>query len=157
MTELEQYHYDQAREWLEHVRRLKVACDRAQAMVEVMERIADSVGAIDYSREKVSGSPSVQGIEDAVMRLEEMRREFAANRAAYGAEAVDAANRLGGMEDPAESLALLLHYCDGMEWAEVARRMCYSEARIYEIRKAGVLHAYEVMPLEWRDPMPPAV
>lgn len=157
MSEWDRYRHDQARAWLEHVRGLKVACDRSLAMVEVMERIADAVGGIDYSRERVGGSPSQRPIEEAVMRLDEQRAQWEANRAAYGAEAVDASNRIARLEDKSEVLALTLHYCDGMEWRDVAARMGYSEQRIYQIRESGVTHCYDVMPHGWRDPAHPAV
>lgn len=156
MDELERYRHDQARAWLEHVRALRVAVSRSQAMVEVMERIADAVGGVDYSRERVDGGAGARPIEEAIMRLEDQRAQWAANRAAYGAEAVDASNRIAALADPNEVLALTLHYLDGETWEQVAYRMGYSEQRIYQIRESGVVHCWEVMPLEWRDRVPRA-
>lgn len=157
MDEAEQYHYEQAQAWLEHVRGLKLAEERAARMVELMESIAEGVKGLDYAREHVSGGQAVDRMAEAVSRLDEMRIQFGANSVAYREEAQDAVARLCKLEDTDERDALCHHYCGGTEWADVARMMHYSEARIYQIRQAGVLHAYEVMPIKWRDPHHQAV
>ena len=146
--------YQQARAWLEHVRGLKVAEERAARLMELMEGIAEGAKGIDYTREKVSGSQAKGMLEESIARIEEQRASFEASSVAYRAEANAAMDRLSSLDDPDEYEALAHHYCGGLEWSEVASLMHFSEARIYEIRRAGVLHAYDVMPDEWREQAP---
>lgn len=156
VDEFEKYRYEQARAWLDHVKGLQRACEHSGDLIRVFERIADAVKGIDYTSEHVSGTPTARGIEDALARLDDLRTQYEADRTEYGAEAADAASRLSGLVDKDECRALIKHYCDGQEWADVARDMHFSEARIYEIRRSGVLAAYGVMPPEWRDRIPRA-
>lgn len=153
MNEIEQYRYEQAKEWLEHVARLKHAADAARDMMEMFWAIAENVKAIDYSREHVSGSPEMKRLEDSIAKVEDAAAQWAANQSAFVHEAVDAAERISRLDDAVERRALLLHYVDGKTWEHVCVQMDYSWQRMMEIRKSAVLHVYEFVPTQWRDPV----
>ena len=149
MTELEQYHYEQAKRWLEHVAKLKFALTSSEAMVDMFN--AYHLKAIDYRNEYVTGGSNDSRLEEVIHNLDEAKKQWEANLVAFQAEAVDAAKRVAQLEDPAESCALMLHYVDGKPWEHVCIQMNYSYDGIMDLRKRAVLHTYEHMPLEWRD------
>lgn len=151
MDELQTYHYDQARAWLEHIAKLKHAVTSSRNMVDMFEAFADQARGIDPTREQVSGGQYVDRLAETVIKLDEARAQWAANLQAYTDEAADAAERIKCLEDAAERSALLLHYVDGKTWERVCVQMDYSYDGIMDVRKRAVLHMYEHMPLEWRD------
>ena len=149
MTELEQYHYEQAKRWLEHVAKLKFALTSSEAMVEMFN--AYHLKAIDYRNEYVTGSANEDRLEEVIDNLDKAKKQWEANLVSYSEQAVDAAARIDKLEDKSESCALTLHYVDGKEWVHVCIQMNYSYDGIMDLRKRAVTHVYEFMPLEWRD------
>ena len=155
--EIERYRYMQAREWLEHVRHLGIEADRIQGLVEAERASLDGVRGIDYTIEHVSGTRDLPDVANLVDSLFAHIQEYMASLAAYTDERHRAARALDALADPNERQALTRHYLMGETWREVAENMGYSKQRILAIRKQGVVHAYDVMPLDWRDPLPSAV
>lgn len=156
MEEIEQYHYEQARAWLEHVARLKHAVDASRDTRDLFEALLDSATGIDYSREHVSGGEYKDRIVETIAKLDEARAQWAANLASYTDEAVDASKRINRLEDAAERRALIAHYVDGKTWERICIMMDYSYENIMLIRRRGVLNMYEFMPMEWKDRIPNA-
>lgn len=157
MDEWQQYCYDQAKAWLEHISKLKYAERASKNMVELYTSLLDSANGIDYTREHVSGGQYTDRVADVIVKLDEAKLEWEANLVAYTNEAIDAAQRIEQLEDKAEMQALLLHYVDGKTWEKVCVQMDYSYENIMLIRRRGVLNMYDLMPLDWRDPRPSAV
>lgn len=153
MDEIEQYRYEQARAWLEHVAKLKHAVGASRDMLEMFEGLAEQARAIDYSRVRVSGGQQADRMAEAVARLDEAHMQWAANLAAYTDEATDAAARIDRLEDKTEARALLAHYVDGRPWERVCIMLDYSYDGIMHVRQRAVLHMYDHMPTEWRDPV----
>ena len=157
MTELEQYHYDQAKTWLERIANLKYAVSASRNMVELFTGLADGARGLDPTSEKVSGGQAVDRLADTIVKLDEARTHWEANLAAYTDEATDAARRISQLEDAAERAALLLHYVDGKTWERVCVQLDYSYDGIMDVRKRAVLHVYDFMPTQWRDPRHSAI
>lgn len=158
MDEWDRHRHETAKAWLDHVRGLGRDVQRARDMRDRFEALADGARGIDYTREKVGGGQWADRLAEALCRLEEAQAEWAANLAAYAAEAEDAARRIGMLEDPAERAVLSAYYVDGAAtWDEVARGMGYSVQRVYQVRESATVEAYEVLPPGWRDPRHPAV
>lgn len=126
-------------------------------MRELFEGILENIRGIDYTNERVANSAEVHQLEEAICRVEDAVIQWAANQAAFVEEATDAATRISHLEHAVERRALLLHYLDGRTWEYICELMDYSWQRMMEIRKAAVLHMYDLMPTEWRDPRHPAL
>ncbi|MBQ9021647.1 MAG: hypothetical protein IJ113_06495 [Eggerthellaceae bacterium] len=157
MDEWQQYQYEQAKRWLEHIAKLKHAVSASRNMMDLFENLLDSAKGIDYTVEHVSGGQYSDRIAETIIKLDEARSSWAANVVAYADEATDAAMRIKQLEDATEMQALLLHYVDGITWERVCVQMDYSWDGIMSLRKRAVTHAYDIMPLEWRDPLEPAI
>lgn len=151
MDELEAYHYEQAKRWLEHVAKLKYALSSSRDMLEMFGALADQARGIDPTMENVTGGGHTDRLADAITKLDEARAQWQANLSAYAYEADDASRRIECLEDAAERSALLLHYVHGKPWERVCVQMDYSYDGIMDVRRRAVLHVYQYMPLEWRD------
>ena len=152
MTELEQYHYEQAKRWLEHVRGLAYAADAARRAVEYERSRLENMRSADYAHERVSGSAIPLDQEEIIDRIRENIKHFCANEAAWTEQRRDAYDRLNNLSSRPEAKALQLRYCMNNSWAFVCGAMNYTESGIMKLRKQATLHAYDVMPLDWRDP-----
>ena len=155
--EYDRYRYEQARAWLEHVRRLGIEADRIQGLVEAERASLDGVRGIDYTRERVSGTPMPPDIADLVDSLFEHIREYTASLSAYTDERMKAARALDGLEDARERQVLTGYYLMGRTWDEVRANLGYSWQGIMTLRRRAIVSAYSVVPVEWRDPQHPAL
>ena len=149
MDEWQQYCYEQAKAWLEHIAKLKYAVMSSEDMVEMFS--AYHLKALDYQKEYVSGSKENR-LEEVIDNLEKAKRQWEANLVAFQEESTRAAEIIKQLEDETESCALLLHYVDTKTWEQVCVIMNYSYDGIMDLRKRAVLHVYDLLPLEWRDP-----
>ena len=154
--EYDRYRYEKAREWLEHVRDLGVEANRIQGLVESERAMLDGVRGIDYTVEHVSGTRDVPDLADLVDRLFAHIREYTASLSAYTDERMKAARALDGLDNAKERQVLTMYYLLGRTWGEAADEMDYSVQRVMQIRKDAVLHAFDIMPHAWRDPVHPA-
>jgi hypothetical protein len=154
----EDYRRAQAGAWLEGCRSAihyeRTLREQADAQLEA----ADGLRGLDYSRVTVSKSRTPDAIADAVadhIELAERIASVAEDAKRRLAEAHAAVSQLDG----AEAECLTLYYLDERRhtWDWVAGRMNYSLSRMYDIRAAALLHAYDVMPARERDPRHPAV
>ena len=155
--EMERYKIGQAEAWLRHVLRLGNRCRALRAEIEAQRELASGLRGLDYSAPAVSASPTADTIPNAVSRLLDGIRDYCTELQEYASEQEAAHKALKGLEDAREAECLTLYYLCGRKWSEVARSMDYSVDTVMELRRSGLLHAYDVMPLEWRDPMHPAV
>lgn len=150
--EYEQYKYEQARKWLEYVRQLGVSCDTALRAVEFERGQLENLKGVDYSLEHVSGSRTPPDMAGLVDSIRDNIRHYCANAVAWTEQRRDAYDRLNGLESRTEAKALQMRYCMNNSWAFVCGAMNYTEGGMMKLRKQAIIHAYEVMPLEKRDP-----
>lgn len=151
MDEWQQYCYEQAKAWLEHIAKLKYAVTSSHNMVDMFEALADQARGLDPAHEHVTGGQYKDRLAETIIKLDEAREQWSANLTAYTQEAKDAALRISNLPDAVERAALLLHYVDGKTWERVCVQLDYSYDGIMDVRRRAVLHMYEYMPLEWRD------
>ena len=152
MTELELYHYDKSRAWLRYVAKVKEREQFARQMVDFYRAIAESVRAIDYSREHVSSSTKINQLEDAIVRVEDATKEWAANLAAFLDESTKAVEVISNLDDVTEQRALVFHYVEGLTWEQTAEQLHYEASSIQDVHKRACIHLYDFLPLEWTDP-----
>ena len=155
--EYERYKIGQAEAWLRHVLRLGNRCRALRAEIEAQRELASGLRGLDYSAPAVSASTTADTLPNAVSRLLDGIKDYCIELAGYVDEQEAAHKALKGLEDSREAECLTLYYLCGRKWSDVAKAMSYSVDTVMELRRSGLLHAYDVMPLEWRDPMHPAV
>lgn len=157
MEEFERYRAEQAEAWLRHVLRLGNRCRALRAEIEAQRELAGGLRGLDYSSPAVSASPTQDSIPNAVSRLLDGIQEYCTELAGYVSEQEAAHKALQRLEDAREAECLTLYYICGKKWSEVAKAMSYSLDTVMSIRRSALLHAYDVMPLDRRDPMHPAL
>ena len=152
-----EYKYNQAKAWLEYVRKLGRSAERTRLIVEDERAQLENVRGVDYTREHVSGSTGLADVDALIESLHRNIRDYCATEAAYVRERKDAYDRLARLENAVERDALTLRYVMGMPWKDVCEELGYSKSRMMVLRKSAIANAYDVMPREWRDPIPPAL
>lgn len=152
--EYEAYKYEQAAEWLKHVRSTGEKVASTQALIESERELMDGVRAVDYSVQGGGGTTDPDAaLAETIARIEGHIREYVTLLAEYEAERIEARRHLCKLESDAERRALTLHFLLGWKWERVCLDMHYSYDGIMQLRRRAIVHAYDVMPLELRDPL----
>ena len=146
---------EQAARWLRHVRELKHDISRLEDDIEVQRSLALPSG-IDYSRTKVATSPSADAIPNAVIRLEAAIAHYTTELVGYLDEKERARDCINLLDDARHRAVLSLYYVNGHSWQTVGYKVGYSEVHCKELRSEALPLVYEVMPREWRTPIPRA-
>lgn len=155
MTEFDEWKAGEARRWLRHVRRLWLDLARLDASIEALEYLAQPKG-IDYSRPVVRSSVYTDKIADAVAEIVEEVGALRAERDDVAREQARAVECLNQLEDANQSAVLVLHYVGRKTYRKVATELHYSEGYCRQTAYAALPFVYDVMPKEWRTPIPSA-
>lgn len=155
MTEYDEWKAGEARKWLRHVRRLWLDLARLDASIEALEYLAQPKG-IDYSRPVVRSSVYTDKIADAVAEIVEEVGALRAERDDVAREQARAVECLNQLEDANQSAVLVLHYVGRKTYRKVAAELHYSEGYCRQTVYAALPFVYDVMPKEWRTPIPSA-
>lgn len=156
MTEWELYTAECSRNWLEHMRDLKHDIAKLQDEVDVARSLALPQG-VDYSRSKVTTSPTADQIPNAVIRLHGLVADYIVELDAYIDELMDARQRVNMLEDSRHRAVLTLYYLNGHSWQTVAEKMHYAEGWCFEIRNEALPLMYEYLPRQWKPIIPRAL
>lgn len=155
--EMEEHMAEQSRAYLGHVRKLVGRKDAWELTIEHDGALLDGLRGIDYTRERVSGTPTPPEVVDLLERLERNMAQHQANMAELVDVVEDAKRRIMEL-DGTHARLLLLRYVEDMDWETVARRMFYSvDYCKKELHRAALVEMHGHLPTEWRDPRHPAV
>lgn len=154
--EYEQYRRAQAARWLEHVMSLGSRVRALRAEIEEQRSVASGLKAIVYDGMPRQACAYGDAIPDAVIRIQELIRDYCSELDGYVDEQRAAHEVLAKLTDRAAAEALTKHYLLGKRWELCCVEMGYSYDGMKSLRRRGLLEAYAHMPLEWRDPMHPA-
>lgn len=155
MTEFDEWKAEQAAKWLRHIRELKHDIARLEDDIEVQRSLALPSG-IDYSRPSVQTSPSQDAIPNAVIRLEESIAQYTTELVGYLDEKQQARECISRLGDARYRAVLSLYYVNGHSWDSVSDRMGYDRDWCMELRRQSLPLVYDIMPREWRTPIPRA-
>ena len=163
MTEWEKFKAEQAAAWLEHVRELALDVAKTQDRVDVLRSMALPSG-IDYTAPVVSTSPTADAIPNAVAKLVDAIGEYLDQLEAYVEESMDAARRIAQIEDGRYRAVLTLYYVNGNTWEQVGEKLkkledgafAYAPEYCRHLRNDALSLVYDVMPREWKTPIPRA-
>jgi len=156
--EYEQYCIEQAETWLVKVRKLVGYATKLGESAAAQLARADNLRGIDYSAVRVQTSPSADAIPNAIIMHEEMGASFKELAETATARVKEASSALACMDDPVEAMCLQLYYVEAYAtWEHVCVAMDYSYDGMMKLRRRAMLHAYEVMPHQERDPQHRAI
>lgn len=154
--EYERYKASMAAQWLEHVAQLGTRCAALNDAVEHNRAIAEGVQAVRYDGMPHAASDG-QALPNAVIKLEGAIESYLTELSAYMDEQTDAHERLSRIPDASCASCLERHYLLGHAWERVCVDMGYAWQGMMSMRKRALSMAYDVMPVEWRDPMHAAI
>lgn len=155
--EWERYRRGQAAKWLEHVYRMGIRVETMKREIDAEREAACGLKAIQYDGMPKAPTSTGDALPSAVIRIQERIAAFVEEMARYTDERGRAHDALSGMSDPLEHRALTYHYLLGYSWEECCVRMHYSYDGMMKLRARALCSAYDLMPLEWRDPMERAI
>lgn len=152
MDEYSSHKASQAKDYLDHVRRLVASRAAWEAIIEQDVALMEGLRGIDYAVEKVDGGHYRDRMAELLDRLEENRRQHDASMAALVEAVEDAQERISRLDAPYSTL-LLLRYVSDMPWREVSDRLHYSEVHVRQrMHEDALVMLHGHLPTEWRDP-----
>ena len=143
----------EAKAWLERVSKLDGYRDSLERAAAEQARAADGLRGIDLTRPRVKAARRIDAIPDAVAAHEEASAAIAALAREACDAIADAAERIGRLEDPAESELLTRRYINRETWRRVADSMSYSESHCKAMCPGALLHVWDHMPHAERAPL----
>lgn len=100
--------------------------------------------------DRVSTSPSADGIPNAVAQLQGLVSAYITDLVEYVDEINGFISCLDQL-DTTSAHALHARYVRLLMWKEVADEMGYSERNVYNVREEGLIALFDVMPDSWRN------
>ena len=155
--EMIRYRADQAHAYLERIRQAGEDCAGLQAQIDDAYSRAAGIRGIDYSEARVKVSPTADAIPDAVGRIVDKIREYAADLAAYEDDRYAAHRTLSLMLNQTDAKVLRLRYLLDWSWERICCETSYTYDGMMKLRRRALASYWEVMPREGRDPMHPAI
>ena len=156
-AEWRRYRIGQAAGWLEKVRGMGARVSALEAEIEDLRARAEGLGAVDYTRERVSRSARSDATAEAAQRLFDALERHADELTTWLEARMRARSCLDGLRDEEGRAVLVRHYFVGETWREVAGAMGLAESSVYRLRDDALCDLYDLMPYSERDPRPPAV
>lgn len=136
----------QAREYLKPIRWYDIRIQSLKERIDQLEGDLLSLGAVDYSKERLSGGGTPTGLENGVAALidaKEKAQKEISQLVVKREQAVSVINKLPFIE---WREVLTNTYIIGNPDTITARRMNYSVPRIEQLRKQALMKFGEIMP-----------
>lgn len=135
----------QAREYLKPIRWYDIRIQSLKERIDQLEGDLLSLGAVDYSKERLSGGGTPTGLESGVVALVEAKekaKKEISQLVVKREQAVSVINKLPFIE---WREVLTNTYIIGNPDMIIARRMNYSVPRIEQLRKQALMKFGEIM------------
>lgn len=136
----------QAREYLKPIRWYDIRIQSLKERIDQLEGDLLSLGAVDYSKERLSGGGTPKGLENGVAALvdaKEKAQKEISQLVVKREQAVSVINKLPFIE---WREVLTNTYIIGNPDTITARKMHYSVPRIEQLRKQALMKFGEIMP-----------
>lgn len=157
MDEYANYKIDQAHAYLERIRKMGEDCAALQAEVDDARDRAGGLKGIDYAKDRVKSSPTDDAMVDAIERIHVAIRDYVVKLSELLDVRKAASDALNLMDDYTEAKALRLRYICNWKWERICTEMNYTWDGMMTLRRRALNSYWDVMPLQERDPMQPAI
>lgn len=154
--ELRRYRIDVAARWLERVRSLGIRVRVLESEIAELRADAEGLGAMDYTRERVSASPSGDRMAEVASRIFERLDDLVDERREYEAERARARGCIDRLEDPMHWDVLVMRFLNGERWSAIADALGVKLPTVYAWRRDALDALYDVMPAQEKDAIPRA-
>ncbi len=148
-----------SKRYLKRVRSTIHTIAMIRSEIAELDAMMDGIKAVDYSRDKVTASPSDDGMVNAISRMESLKAEYRDELDANLQAQADAHAALKHVRQPWRSV-LTYRYLQGLAWADVTAKLgadgeAYAEVYVRkELHDNGLLELYAYIP---HDELPDAI
>lgn len=144
---------ERAKSYLLHVAESRKAIDAYEAELRMLrDRIDHSIKAIDYSRDRVTGTGDPQKMATEVATLVDLERDGIEVIDELKSELADCSSRLSQVS-AIPGIVLRCRYLYGKSYDRMSSELGYSKSSLYAFARAGLVELYEVgIPAPWRLP-----
>lgn len=146
----------QAHDWLVLIHNAKVEVDTLRLIIENERELLDGLKGLSYDG-LGGGSGEDNPLDAHIDNISEGIKNYTASLANYIDMLNEAWRAVEKLEDATDRYILSAHYFTGMPWAEVEKGIHYSHRTVMRKRLKALAELYEYMPLQYRDPRPPAL
>ena len=154
--ELKRYRIDVAARYLDRIRGLGIRVKTLEAEIDELRADLEGVGAMDYTRERVSKSPAGDRMAEGVGRLFDRLDTFLDELREFEDERQRARECLDRLEDPVDHAILVRRYLLGEQFRTIAEELHVELVTVYKRRRSALDAFYDVMPAQERDRLPDA-
>lgn len=154
MQEYEDFIAAESRAYLDKVRTIRNRIKVCDDMLEIVRRLAEPKG-IDYASQPGSGV-NKDAIADVVAAMDELSGAWRDERIRLIAELDEAVGAIYKVADATLCVLLMARYIDGMEWADVACALNYSEDHCYKKHREALVAIHRFIPPMYRTDIPKA-
>jgi len=155
--EFREYRIEQAGAWLDRIRRMGVKVRTLEGEIAELRADAEGLKALDYTRERVSMSPSGDRMAEIAALVFDKLDEFTDEYGGYMFERERARSCIMRLPDERHAAVLVRRYLSGQLWKEISESMGYDLRTVYRLRADGLCELYDLMPPTERDPIPSAM
>lgn len=153
--DLDAYKRAQARRWLDFVKQTSVRLDATFSALEEERDRAMRIKGVAYDKE-IAGQTPFDTVADAVIKISSICGRFFDDAERYMSIIDDAFTRFEKLDAKYQAI-LASRYCERLPWSNICSRIGYTRDGAMKLHAAAVLAAYDVMPIEYRDPIYQAV
>lgn len=154
--ELRRYRIDVAARWLERVRALGIRVRVLESEIAELRADAEGLGAMDYTRERVSMSAPGDRMADIAARIFERLDDLVDERREYEGERARARGCIDALENPMHRDVLVMRFLNGERWSAIADALGVKLPTVYAWRRDALDALFDVMPAQEKDAIPRA-
>ena len=144
------YKREQARKWLDHVKRLDNTVRTLQDEIDRQRELLDGVESAQTGAMRVSGTKYRSDFSDALDRLQENIRIYCQEVARFADAQKKAHDLISLLPNRLHVDILKRYYLLGQMEREIAADLCYSCDYIGHAKARALEAVYDVMPAEWK-------
>ena len=135
---------NEAKEYLQQVRRAKIHIDSLQEEIETMKELAISIGAISQG-EKVMSSVSQDKMTDIICKIEDRMAELKDKVTEYIQLRAEVMATISKVDNDDYQQILYKRYCQMKKWEEIALEMSYTYQWVCKLHGRALEEIREIL------------
>lgn len=135
---------NEAKEYLQQVRRAKIHIDSLQEEIETMKELAISIGAISQG-EKVMSSVSQDKMADIICKIEDRMAELKDKVTEYIQLRAEVMATISKVDNDDYQQILYKRYCQMKKWEEIALEMSYTYQWVCKLHGRALEEIREIL------------
>lgn len=130
-----------AKQYLRQIYKLNEKIKDKQERINSLRLMSESIGAIDYSKDKIKLSPSADAsFTNQIMQIIKFEKELEKDKNRMKELFVEISRTIDQVENVNEMLVLSKRYLLMKSWEQIAEEMNYSVRQIHRIHSEALKH-----------------